>query len=249
VAGHRMRIDCRIFSHGDAAFTGRYDDENIAVFTSFLRPGDNALDVGANIGFYTVPLALAARKARAHVIAVEPFPNNLEWLRGNLRLNAAEDLVSILPTALSDHTGRSPLVLTEDFLTGASVGNAAIDSDDLYDEGLRRISVPVETLDRLWPSLGLDGPLRIIKLDIEGREAEFLRGGQATISRYRPIILTEINRWFYEKRGLDFDTLIPSVLPPEYRPFDLRAGRLVPLSTLSQCTNPDVFLVPGALLD
>jgi hypothetical protein len=54
--GHRMRLDCRVPSHCWAFFSGRYDDSKVSVLLSLLRPGGIALDVGANIGFYTVPL-------------------------------------------------------------------------------------------------------------------------------------------------------------------------------------------------
>jgi hypothetical protein len=54
--GHRMRLDCRAPSHCWAFFSGRYDDSKVSVLLSLLRPGGIALDVGANIGFYTVPL-------------------------------------------------------------------------------------------------------------------------------------------------------------------------------------------------
>jgi FkbM family methyltransferase len=249
VAGHRMRIDCRIYSHGHVAFSGHYDDAKIETLGSFLRPGDVALDIGANIGFYTVPLALMARKAGAHVIAVEPFPNNVEWLRDNLRLNGAKDAVDVVPIALSDHAGSSRLVLTDDFIAGANVGNAAIDSDDLYDQNLQRVSVPVETLDALWPKLTARGVLRVVKLDIEGREALFLSGSQTTLSRYRPVILMEVNRWFYQRRGQDFDSLIMSLLPAGYEVFELRGSRLVSVSDLSRCYERDAFLVPAELAD
>lgn len=246
-AGHRMRIDCRIFSHCHVAFSGSYDDGKISALTSFLRPGDVALDVGANVGFYSVPIALAAKKIGARVVAVEPFPNNIDWLRENLCLNGAEDTVRVLPVALSDHAGTLPLVLAEDFVTGANVGNAALDSDDLYDQSFRRVSVPVETLDDLWKDVGQSRPLRIVKIDIEGREAQFLEGARSTISNQRPVIMMEVNRWFYEQRGLDFDTLIPSLLPSGYRPAELRAGKLIAVRGIGQCSDRDVFLVPDEL--
>src|SRR3954451_12911592 len=59
--GHLMRLDCRVPLHCWAFFSGRYDDRKIGVLRSLMRPGGIALDVGANIGFYTVPLAIQAK--------------------------------------------------------------------------------------------------------------------------------------------------------------------------------------------
>src|SRR5215471_2824248 len=61
-AGHRLRLDCRVPGHCWAFFSGKYDDEKRSALLSFLRPGGAALDVGANIGFYAVPMAIRAKE-------------------------------------------------------------------------------------------------------------------------------------------------------------------------------------------
>src|SRR5262249_61336383 len=71
-AGHRLRLDCRVIGHCWAFFSGKYDDEKWSALLSFLRPGGTALDVGANIGFYTIPMAAFARSIGARVVAIEP---------------------------------------------------------------------------------------------------------------------------------------------------------------------------------
>src|SRR6266496_3437930 len=60
-AGHHLRLDCRVPGHCWAFFSGNYDDGKRSTLLSFLRPGGAALDVGANIGFYTVPMAAFAK--------------------------------------------------------------------------------------------------------------------------------------------------------------------------------------------
>src|SRR5262245_58641585 len=100
--GHSLYLDCRLPSHCYAYFSGQYDDAKVRLLTSFLRSGGTALDVGANIGLYCVPLALAAKTMRARVVAVEPVPENLECLRRNLSLNLCGDVVHIVELALAD---------------------------------------------------------------------------------------------------------------------------------------------------
>src|SRR5262249_12117688 len=74
---YRLRLDCRIFSHGLAYFSGEKGDAEISALLSFLRPGGTALDVGANIGLYAVPMSLEAKRRGARLVAVEPVPANL----------------------------------------------------------------------------------------------------------------------------------------------------------------------------
>ena len=61
-AGHRLRLDCRVPGHCWTFCSGKYDDEKRSALLSFLRPGGVALDVGANIGSYTVPMAIRAKE-------------------------------------------------------------------------------------------------------------------------------------------------------------------------------------------
>ena len=114
--GHRMRLDCRVPSHCWAFFSGGYDDSKIAVLLSLLRPGRIALDVGANIGFYTVPLAIQAKAIGSKVVAFEPLESNAAWLRHNLASMTAVDVVQVVESALGNESGLADIVLTDDFL-------------------------------------------------------------------------------------------------------------------------------------
>ena len=104
-AGHRLRVDCRVPSHCWAFFSGKYDDEKRSSLLSFLRPSGVALDVGANIGFYTVPMAIRAKEVGSRVIAVEPVAINAEWLRYNIALNGCLDITEVLEVALGNECG------------------------------------------------------------------------------------------------------------------------------------------------
>jgi hypothetical protein len=77
-AGHCLRLDCRLPNHCWVLFSGYYDDEKWSTLLSFLRPGGAALDVGANIGFYTVPMAIRAKSLGARLVAAEPVVANAE---------------------------------------------------------------------------------------------------------------------------------------------------------------------------
>ena len=137
-AGHRLRLDCRVQSHCWAYFSGQYDDAKISTLLSFLRPNGVALDVGANIGFYTVPMARVAKVLGARIVAVEPIASNCEWLEYNLPLNGCKEIVDVWPFALSDKEGEARMILSEGFLAGGTVGNAMIDSPHYGDDDFKR---------------------------------------------------------------------------------------------------------------
>ncbi|WP_439108007.1 FkbM family methyltransferase [Congregibacter sp.] len=76
------------------------------------RAGDFVVDVGANLGYFSILSALHSRQA-AHVVAVEPAADNLALLQQNLMLNDCQRNVEIAPIALGDHEGEGALYRNE----------------------------------------------------------------------------------------------------------------------------------------
>ena len=238
-AGHSLLVDSRVQSHAWILFLGVYNEIFVRQLLPFLRPGGAVLDVGANLGFVTVPLALEAKRLGGRVVAVEPFKGNADWLRQNLQLNEVEDVVTVVDAGLSSAPREATLLLREDFASGAGVGTASV-AEDAADNRYQRTAIRLETLDRLWLTLG-NPRLDVIKVDIDGHEDRFLEGGSETIASHRPVILMEVCRVFWQKRGLDFDQLITGLLPPGYRFF---SSRLTEFKSLADCNESDVFIVP-----
>jgi FkbM family methyltransferase len=238
-AGHSLLVDSRVQSHCWILFLGIYNERFVRALLPFLRPGGAALDVGANLGFVTVPLALAAKRVGGRVVAVEPFAGNAAWLRQNLQINHVDDLVTVVEAGLSSAPKEALLLLREDFAQGAGVGTASV-AEEVVDDRFQQVPIHLRTLDDLWPEMG-DPRLDVIKVDIDGHEDRFLEGGAHTIATHRPVILTEVCRPFYRRRGLDFDRLIPSLLPPGYRFF---LADLTEVKDLADCEDGDVLLIP-----
>jgi FkbM family methyltransferase len=244
-SGHRMLLDCRVPWHCWAFFSGRYDDGKIALLLSLLRQGGIALDVGANIGFYTVPLAVQAKAIGSKVVAFEPLESNAAWLRHNLALNGCVNVVQVIGSALSNESGLADIVPTDDFSGGGTVGNATIMNQALYEEKFAqfpRSRVKIDTLDRIWSDS--DGRIDVVKLDIEGNEIQFLEGGRNTIAAHRPVLLIEVNRVHQALRGIDFDKAVPPLLPERYFFAELRASDIVQINNLVQCADADVLAIP-----
>ncbi len=94
---------------------GEYDEGKIALLAALIRPGATFVDLGANIGFYTVPLAVAAKAGGGVVAAFEPHPANYRRLSENVALNGLNDYVRLFELGLSSEEGEAELVLRQGF--------------------------------------------------------------------------------------------------------------------------------------
>lgn len=208
--GHRLRLDLRSGSEWFAYYTREFDDRRITAARRLLHaPRSVAVDAGANIGLWTVPLARHLAEFGGHVVAVEPIPANAARLRENLRLNGLEVVVDVHEVAVSDRAGTAELSLREDFRDGAATGNAAIVIDDGTDTAFRTVVVPTVPLDTL-----LAGAPRVdfVKADLEGHEDRFLAGAAGTLARCRPVVVCEWNRVYYARRDIDPTAAVAGLL-------------------------------------
>ena len=194
--GYRMRVDLRSRTEVFAYYTGRYDTHLIAAATRMLPLGGVVLDLGGNIGFWSIPMA-----KRGVVHAYEPVPGNAERLRENAQLNGVAHRLAVHEVALSDSVGEVQITLREDFARGAGTGNAAIVIDST-DARFQTLTIPTSTLDAEVARLGL-ASIDIVKLDVEGHEDLCLRGGRQALERFRPLMFVEWNRSYYDRRQVD----------------------------------------------
>lgn len=146
-------------------YCGLHEWPDMPLVLHLLRPGDLFLDLGSNVGSYTV---LAGAVAGADVIAVEPVPATLAVLRDNIALNGLEGLVEVLPVALGADHGQVLFSLDRDatnqVVTAAYGGTSAV--------------VPLLPLD------AVRGAERACcaKIDVEGQEPALLAGGRRVLA-------------------------------------------------------------------
>ena len=159
---------------------GEFHDWDTAKFiTEFLREGDTFVDVGANIGLYTLPAA--AKKAR--VVAVEPSARNRGRLEENLALNGLTN-VKIEACALGEIEGEM-----------AFCDDDALAHVELAGNGPK---VPVRRLDAILP----EGEIALLKVDVEGFELAVFQGAEIAMRAGKlPVILFEMNH-SYERYGV-----------------------------------------------
>jgi FkbM family methyltransferase len=159
-----------------AVFARGYEPEIGLLIDAFV-PDDGVLaDVGANWGYF--PLFLATRPSfRGRVLAVEPFPASAAALEGVISATGTGHLVEPVAVALGAAPGTA--TMSEELFTG---------NNRIRGEGA--LVVPVDTLDRLADAQGL-ARLDLLKIDVEGAEAEVIQGASRTIARHRPLVVFE----------------------------------------------------------
>lgn len=153
------------------------------VMEHFLRelgPGSCVLDIGANIGLFTIPAALRVGSA-GRVIAVEPLPQNHLSLYAGITHNNLSN-VSVLPIAASDRPG---LI---DALCAPDSSNGIVGVRPVYPRN--GLTVPIHRLDDLLATVE---QLDVVKIDIEGHEPVAWRGMRGLLDRHRPIVFSEFS--------------------------------------------------------
>ena len=176
-----------------------------------MEENETFVDVGANVGAYTLMIANNYKSKGVKVIAIEPHPGNYEALCRNIDFNKFKD-VKTINKAASDHKGL--ISLYERSHDGAradselySISNTTVldQYNIIHPEG-KVLQLECDTLDNML----VDHRPNVIKMDIEGAEVLALKGASKILSKVRKIIV-EVhgnNHRFVERilRGHDFNT-------------------------------------------
>ncbi|MFQ5635940.1 MAG: FkbM family methyltransferase, partial [Gammaproteobacteria bacterium] len=158
-----------------------------------FEAGDVIVDVGANIGWYSVLLDRLAPNG-VDILAFEPDPLNFRLLTENLRLNGARSVLAVRK-ALADREGVMRLHLHD----SSNLGRHSL--LELQDGA--SVDVETTTLHRYWAQQGLgERTPRFIKIDIEGYELQALRGAGDLLARC-PAVLCEYSPEYMRRGGMD----------------------------------------------
>ncbi len=187
---------------------------NLAVSLAVCQPGDEIIEVGANVGTETISFSDIIG-ATGRVRAFEPVPSNLETLKSALA-EAHFQNIEIYPYALSDKNGQVTFVAPpSEHKTG--IGHILGQEDAQADTTL---TVETVTLDLL----GLP-PAAVVFIDTEGAEIEVLRGAERYIQANKPLLVVEISPRQLARAGATVETLHDLILEMGYEPFEIgRAG-------------------------
>lgn len=170
-------------------WAGAYERELVNLFKKVLMPGMNVLDLGANIGYFSV-LAAGLVGSSGQVHAFEPAPTCFARLRNNL---AAFPWAHAHSIAVGDEPGAACFHFSDN---ENESGWGSLLSEG--DASTQTTTVPVVSLDA-WAHEQAIRRVDLIKMDVEGGEYRALRGAEALLRQHRPAVVAELNdvclRW------------------------------------------------------
>jgi FkbM family methyltransferase len=189
-------------AHDPWCWVGAYEPLVVAALTPHLTTDAVFWDLGAHVGYFSL---LAARRG-VTVVAVEPLPRNVHYVRGHFELN---DLpFTLVEATISDQEGVEYLDLGSgpDFAQVASHG----------------VRVGCTTLDALVYRDHVPAPT-VMRVDIEGSEARAFRGADRLLREARPVVVlsgrsghdagAQLRQYGYEVRELDVHLVVATPLP------------------------------------
>lgn len=192
---------------------GKYENVMFQDIEGRLTPGMTFVDVGANKGDYSL-FAGHLVGGSGHVIAVEPVPENVYWIRRSIEENGLRN-VHVADVALSDREGEATFFLGLTSGWGSLLGKHR-------ERGEGEITVKTRTLDSMLPELPTDR-VDAMKIDVEGGEGLVMQGAVESIERFRPVIWLDL----HPEKGADVGWL-----------YDFFAKRDFWITTVFDPTNP-----------
>jgi FkbM family methyltransferase len=163
-AGERVRLSAR-YRHAS------WNPDEYRAFRAVVRRGVTVLDVGANVGAYTLMFATWVGET-GRVIAFEPSPDTCEGLRTHVTLNEFDDRVTIVQAAAAAKTGHA------EFAVHPSGGASSLALSSV--PGATHVTVATSTIDDVCREHALLPA--VIKVDVEGAELDVLKGARNTLA-------------------------------------------------------------------
>ncbi|MBS1682687.1 MAG: FkbM family methyltransferase [Bacteroidetes bacterium] len=215
-------------------WSGLHEVREFIYLHRFLKKDMVAIDVGANLGEYTV--FMAKRLGEGSVYSFEPMSSTRQQLEENIKLNQFKNVV-VVGHGLSDREHQLQIHEVDDAHEGLAtfyLGDRKVKNS---------FEVQLKKLDDEIESLGIK-KIDFIKIDVEGSELPALKGSLQSINKWKPIILVEVNEPTYRAAGYSLDELQRFFSEINYKPHQIsKNGSLVSVNKLPAFGN--IVFVPS----
>jgi FkbM family methyltransferase len=204
-----------------------FRNDSLSALYRLAHDGANVIDVGANNGLVTLNLAKRVGTS-GHLISFEPDPGTFRRLERNVALNRSWS-VALENMALGSTHGRVRWVSPRSDNAGMNRMAVSGEAADVFGE------VEVTTLDRYLENRPVDR-LDLIKIDVEGREADVIAGSMATLAKFQPMLFIELSDSNLRLAGSSAVDLLRRLEGAGYRCAHSEGGRKI--SSSSDFTSP-----------
>jgi FkbM family methyltransferase len=193
----------------------KYEQADADIMDRLVGTNSVFLDIGANMGWYSINVALSRPNATVHCF--EPIPPTFDYLTKNIKLNNVSNITAH-NFGFSNEVGEFDFYFYEEGSGNASARNVSGRDD------VKVFKCKVDTLDRY--AANLNQPIDFVKCDVEGAELFVFKGGLQTIARDKPIIFSEILRKWSEKFNYDPNEIFDLFESLDYQAFTAEAEGL-----------------------
>jgi FkbM family methyltransferase len=206
----------RLYEASYTAYKRAFETGHLEHLRTYVRPGTTVIDVGANIGFFTVLFADWV-DGDGRVIALEPEGTNYARLKKAVARKGLGERVETELAAAAEASGSSHLAL-----------NPHHPGDHrLAEDGMPVMVLSLDDLlaKRGWPEVSL------IKIDVQGAEQRVIEGARETIARFHPALFVEVDDGALRAMDSDAESLLAGLDGLGYRIHRLESGALSPPMT------------------
>lgn len=162
---------------------GYYEKELGNLVKKVVRPNDVFIDIGANIGYFSILSATISPSVR--VISFEPVKDLFKKMKENFSINDCKNIEAINAAAGEINERRELFISNAD-----NLGMSSFHQPENYSG--RKEKVEVVSIDNWFKTSGLS-KIDLVKLDIEGSELAALKGMKGVLEKQKPVLLVEIN--------------------------------------------------------
>jgi len=203
---------------------GDYEPVETKMMLGFVDEHSIIVDIGANIGWYSIVLARKARQGR--VFAFEPMPTTFTYLQKNLLLNRTNNVETF-------NYGLSDKKETIEFFFDPNL-SAATSARNIYEDPTKhRVSANVCRMDDVLADLER---IDLIKCDVEGAEIFVLYGGIETLRRTKPILFLEMLRKWTAKFAYHPNKIIELLSNLGYHCYCVEDSKLLEITRVDEET-------------
>jgi FkbM family methyltransferase len=207
-----------------AIFLGAYERQTKAALRRLVVPGSLVLDIGANIGAHTLPLAKQVGP-EGRILAFEPTDFAFRKLSRNLELNPklADRVTTNHCFLTATDADRVPTAIYSSWPLEQQPG---LHAKHLGRE-MRTEAARARSVDSVLAELG-GRQVQLVKLDVDGFECDVLRGARDMLSTMRPVFVMEIAPYVLVERGASLDEFLSFFVPTGYKFYDEQTERPLP---------------------
>ena len=202
-----------------------YEKYEYAMVEKLIKNGDNFIDIGANIGWYSINIAKAKRDSK--IYCFEPIPGTYEYLQKNINLNFIKNIITH-NIGLSNKTGEFTYYYYQEGSGNASSINLTGRED------IKEVQCNVITLDDYCKEKKIRADF--IKCDVEGAELLVFQGGLVTIQHDLPIIFSEVLRKWSAKFAYDPNLIFNLFSEIGYKAYTVKEKTLIDFKKMEETT-------------